>query len=49
MSAAEKKVVTLKPTTEPKPLEKALAEIKADARVAADKYLKETIVPEGGE
>ena len=48
MSAVEKKV---QPDSKkaPSPIEQALADIKADAHKDATKYLKETIVPEGGE
>ena len=50
MSASQnKKIIPLKPLIEPTPAEKALAEIKADARKDAEKYLRETVVPEGGE
>jgi hypothetical protein len=48
MSAVENKLpVVLKKT--PTLIEQALADIKADAHIEPTKYLKETIVPEGGE
>lgn len=43
------KLQTPKTKTQPTPVQKVLAKIAEDARQDAPAYLKETIVPEGGE